>query len=140
MQKLKTIDHIGYFVLILLFPLILILAYYLNPDQSGVGTHKGLGLPPCGFYTIFHKPCPSCGMTTSFSLLMHGNIIKALKTQPAGVFLFLSTFFIWITIPFHYAKEKKLIDLLELPYLLPILIANLIIIIAVWIIRFFFLY
>jgi len=60
----------------------------LIPKSGGVGTHEELGLPPCGFYLMFHKPCPSCGMTTSFALLMHGKIIQAIKAQPAGVFSF----------------------------------------------------
>lgn len=74
-------------------------------------------------------------MTTSFSLLMHGSILEAVKTQPAAVFLFITVFFVWVTIPYHYIKKKKFFDLLDLPYLLPILIANLVIIILVWIIR-----
>ncbi|MCX7830159.1 MAG: DUF2752 domain-containing protein [Acidobacteria bacterium] len=120
------------------FPFILFLAHSINPDPSGLGTHKGLGLPPCGFYTLFHKPCPSCGMTSSFSLIMHGQFLEAIKIQPAAVFLFLSALFVWMTIPYHYAKRKKFVDLLELPYLLPILIANLAIIVLVWLFRLLF--
>lgn len=137
-KKLKLIDVAGYIFLFISFPFILFLAHLVNPDPSGLGTHKGLGLPPCGFYTMFHKPCPSCGMTTSFALMMHGKFLDAIKAQPAGVFLFLTVFLVWFTIPYHFFKKKKLVDLLELPYLLPILIANLIVILAVWIIRLLF--
>jgi len=137
-NKFNIIDHFGYLALFLVFPFILFLAHLLNPDPSGLGTHKGLGLPPCGFYTMFHKPCPSCGMTTSFALLMHGRLLDAFKSQPAGVFLFFTALFVWLTLPFHYFKRKKLLDLLELPYLLPILIANLVVIMTVWLIRLFF--
>ncbi len=132
---LKFYDYLGYSFLLISLPIILFLAYLLIPKSGGVGTHEELGLPPCGFYVMFHKPCPSCGMTTSFALLMHGKIIKAIKTQPAGVFLFFSAMFVYITIPYHLVKRKKLVDLLELPYLLPILIANVVLILIVWIIR-----
>jgi hypothetical protein len=137
-SRFVLLDHIGYFLLFAALPLILIVAHSLSPSAQGLGTHTGLGLPPCGFYSIFHKPCPSCGMTTSFALMMHGNIIAAVKAQPAGVFLFLTTFFVWATLPYYYfKKKKKLLDLLELPFLLPILVSNLILILGVWIIRLF---
>jgi hypothetical protein len=137
--KFSLFDHAGYFLLFAAFPVILFLAGTISPSKNGLGTHTGLGLPPCGFYSIFHKPCPSCGMTTSFSLLMHGRIFDAVKAQPAGVFLFLTTLFVWATLPYYYfKKKKKMVDLLELPFLLPILLSNLVVIFAVWIIRLVF--
>ena len=51
------------------------------------GSHTRLGMPPCEFYVMFQKPCPSCGLTTSFSLLMHGDAINALRANPVGVLL-----------------------------------------------------
>ena len=33
------------------------------------------------------KPCPSCGMTTSFSLLVHGDIGNSLKANWVGTLL-----------------------------------------------------
>jgi hypothetical protein len=135
-SKFTALDHAGYFLLFAALPVILALAGIINPSNSGLGTHTGLGLPPCGFYSIFHKPCPSCGMTTSFSLLMHGRFLEAIIAQPAGVFLFLTTLFVWATLPYYYFKKKKnLLDMLELPFLLPILLSNLVVILAVWIIR-----
>ena len=59
----------------------------------------------------------------------------AVKAQPAGIFLFLTTLFVWGTLPYYFAKKKKLFDLLELPFLLPILIANIVVIMTIWIIR-----
>ena len=35
-----------------------------------MGTHQQLGLPPCNFVTLTGYPCPACGMTTSFALLV----------------------------------------------------------------------
>src|SRR3954447_16098360 len=42
-------------------------ACWLRPDPRGMGTHQQLGLPPCTFYLYTDVPCPSCGMTTSFT-------------------------------------------------------------------------
>src|SRR5437879_1484985 len=35
-----------------------------------LATHRQLGLPECAFKVMTGKPCPSCGMTTSFALLV----------------------------------------------------------------------
>jgi len=58
-------------------------------EDNGVplthGTHRQLGLPPCHFQTLFAMPCPSCGMTTSVSLCMHGDFDAAFRVNWAGV-------------------------------------------------------
>ncbi len=51
------------------------------------GTHLQLGLPPCNFLVISGIPCPSCGMTTSISLLAHGDLVSAWRANSAGVVL-----------------------------------------------------
>ncbi|HEY2253474.1 MAG TPA: DUF2752 domain-containing protein [Planctomycetaceae bacterium] len=63
------------------------LAFALKPNPRGYGTHESLGLPPCTFRAWFGIPCPSCGMTTSFSHLMHGNVSQALRASASGVVL-----------------------------------------------------
>ncbi len=60
------------------------IARLLHPDPRGLGTHEQLGLPPCMMTVIFHIPCPFCGMTTAFSLVIHGRFMQALRVQPAG--------------------------------------------------------
>jgi hypothetical protein len=54
-----------------------------------MGTHQGppLNLPQCTFKEITGLPCPSCGMTTSFSLLIHGDIWNSMKANFAGTAL-----------------------------------------------------
>jgi hypothetical protein len=50
-------------------------------------THRQLKLPPCTFKYYTGLPCPSCGMTTSFSLLMHGDLMNSLRANAVGTFL-----------------------------------------------------
>lgn len=68
------------------------IAIALNPyDADGqprrMETHRQLGLPPCTFYVMTGVPCPSCGMTTSFALLMHGDVWNSLKANAVGTVL-----------------------------------------------------
>ena len=64
-----------------------VIAACLKPDPRGMGTHQQLGLPPCTFYEITGIPCPSCGMTTSFSHFVHGNLAGSLGANPVGTLL-----------------------------------------------------
>jgi hypothetical protein len=76
------------------------LAWWLDPyerDEQGriiaarrQETHRQLGLPPCSFYSATGLPCPSCGMTTSFSLLMHGDVLNSLRANAVGTLLALT--------------------------------------------------
>jgi hypothetical protein len=64
-------------------------AAWLKPyDADGVplrmASHTQLGLPPCNFVAWFGRPCPTCGMTTSFALLMHGDVLASLRANPGG--------------------------------------------------------
>lgn len=65
----------------------------LEPDPRGYGTHQQLSVYryPCSFVLTSGLPCPTCGMTTSFSLIMHGRFLTAFKVQPAGAVLCLAT-------------------------------------------------
>ena len=73
---------------------VLALAATLKPDPRGYGTHEQLGIngfAPCGFMLTTGLPCPTCGMTTSFALMMHGRPYAAIIAQPAGALLCLAT-------------------------------------------------
>jgi len=68
------------------------IAVWLNPyDEDGqprhMETHRQLGLPPCTFYSMTGVPCPSCGMTTSFSLLVRGDVLNSLRANAVGTVL-----------------------------------------------------
>jgi hypothetical protein len=64
-------------------------ALWLNPYQADgtprtMATHTQLGMPPCNFILMTGKPCPACGMTTSFSLLVRGDVAASLRANWAG--------------------------------------------------------
>lgn len=62
-------------------------AFRLSPNKEGFGTHQQLGFPPCSFIQLFEIPCPSCGMTTSWSNLTKGNLIQAFQSNCGGALL-----------------------------------------------------
>jgi len=66
-------------------------AAWLNPYRDGrvwlAETHTQLGLPTCHFKAIAGVPCPSCGMTSSFTLLLHGDLVNSLRANCAGTLL-----------------------------------------------------
>jgi hypothetical protein len=63
-------------------------ALRLNPYQDDKvwleETHRQLGLPECTFKSITKLPCPSCGMTSAFALLVRGDLWNALKANAVG--------------------------------------------------------
>jgi hypothetical protein len=61
---------------------------YLAPKPEGHGTHTELGLPPCPCVAIFGRPCPGCGLTTSFTATLHGQFGLAFKAHPLGPILY----------------------------------------------------
>lgn len=79
-------------VVIALFCLALLLcAGSLTPSVAGHGTHEQLNLPACGLLESTGYPCPTCGMTTAFSLVARARIGEALMVQPAGAMAALAT-------------------------------------------------
>jgi len=78
-----------------------------------LGTHQRLGMPPCEFVVLFGKPCPSCGLTTSFSLLMHGDVLGSLRANLVGtamalVGLALIPWSIWIALRGRYVWVRSI--------------------------------
>ena len=71
------------------FAAVIAVAAFLRPySEDGVAntmaTHTQLGLEPCSMVVLTGKPCPACGMTTSFSLLVHGDVGNSLKANWVG--------------------------------------------------------
>lgn len=68
----------------------LVLAAMLTPSAEGMGTHKQMGLPECGFVTATGLPCATCGCTTAFAHAADGSLLTSLATQPFGAMLALA--------------------------------------------------
>jgi Protein of unknown function (DUF2752) len=67
-------------------------AFWLNPYEPDgtprrMATHTQLGAPPCNFLLTTGKPCPACGMTTSFALLVRGDVAASLRANWAGTII-----------------------------------------------------
>jgi hypothetical protein len=75
-------------ILLLAFALFLgilfVLASKLEPDPRGFGTHTQLGLLPCAFRVLTGRPCPTCGMTTSFAWFVRANLTQSWRANPSG--------------------------------------------------------
>ena len=59
----------------------------VRPDGRGFGTHEQLGMQPCGWPASYGFPCPTCGVTTAASHLVHLEPIDAMIAQPFGAAL-----------------------------------------------------
>lgn len=64
-------------------------ALWIRPyDETGapltMASHTQLGMPPCNFVELTGKPCPSCGMSTSFALLVRGDVRASLRANWVG--------------------------------------------------------
>lgn len=66
---------------------IFLIAWRLDPDPRGLGTHGQLGLTPCGFLVAFGRPCLTCGMTTAFAFAADGSFLAAARAQPVGLLI-----------------------------------------------------
>jgi hypothetical protein len=86
-NRLRWFQRVGLAVAAAALVSLLVTARTLTPDEHGHGTHQQLGLPPCTFYMIFGRPCPACGMTTSWAWLLRGNVIQAAEANAGGAML-----------------------------------------------------
>jgi hypothetical protein len=66
---------------------VLVTAVFITPAPKGMGTHLQLGFKRCDFLRTTGLPCPSCGMTTSFSHFVRGNWLGSFYIQPMGFVL-----------------------------------------------------
>jgi hypothetical protein len=87
-----------------------------NPDGTplSMATHRQIGLPPCTFFATTGMPCPACGMTTSFALLVRGDVVNSMRANIVGTLLAL---FCLMVIPWCLAsvvcKRTLFIDSVE---------------------------
>lgn len=107
--------------------LVFSIALWLNPyEENGAArkqeTHRQLGLPPCTFYLTTKVPCPSCGMTTSFALLMRGDLLNSMRANFVGTLLAtLGLFLIPWALLSAVRKHTLFIRSIELPLVITVL-------------------
>lgn len=82
-------------------------ALWLRPSPTGLGTHVALGLPPCGWVVGYDLPCPTCGMTTAFSLAARGSLWASFCVQPMGCLLAVATAAVAMTCAFVAATGSR---------------------------------
>ncbi|HMB96375.1 MAG TPA: DUF2752 domain-containing protein [Tepidisphaeraceae bacterium] len=108
---------------------VLVIARVLPPSPTGVSTHLALGLQRCEFLQRTGIPCPTCGMTTSFSHFARGNIAASLYVQPMGALLaVLTTAAFWIALYMALTGKNVLRLLKIIPpsyYFLPLMFIGL---------------
>jgi hypothetical protein len=70
---------------------VFVVAARLDPYKDGKvwleETHRQLFLPPCTFKDATGLPCPSCGMTSAFALLVRGDLWHSVQANFVGTTL-----------------------------------------------------
>ena len=90
-ERIKATHAIWQGLVVLLWLVtIYIGGFVLRPDPIGHGTHQQMGLPACGSVVMFNRPCPACGLTTSWTSFLHGQIGFSFATNWFGPLLFLA--------------------------------------------------
>lgn len=80
-SRRRVAPQLTWFVL---WAAITVICAFLHPNPSGHGTHTQLGLAPCPSVLIWSRPCPACGLTTSFAATVHGDLRHAFVSHPFG--------------------------------------------------------
>lgn len=92
---------------------ILALAAWLTPNPRGCGTHTQLGMPACSFLVRTGLPCPTCGLTTSMSLMVRGRVVGAFEAHPFGVVLFCGVAVLFVAAAVELATGRDTIGRLR---------------------------
>jgi hypothetical protein len=85
--RLRLVSRVGLLTLALGLTVVLATAGHLQPDPRGYGTHEQLGRPPCAILSLTGRPCPACGLTTSFAWFVRGELARSWRANPAGPFV-----------------------------------------------------
>lgn len=88
--KFSTRQRVALALVAGVFALLLVTAARLEPNSSGLGTHKQLGFSDCFVLRQWGVRCPSCGMTTAWARMLDGNLRGAVAANAGGVLLALA--------------------------------------------------
>ena len=99
---------VGEVVITLFCTALLLVPFMLTPNSKLVGTHTQLSLPPCFFHYITGIPCPFCGMTTSFALIVRGDLVHAWVANPWGPLFYLSLLVMNFIYAFSILKKRPI--------------------------------
>ncbi len=100
----RLTGHLGWF---LLWLGVTAAGLYLTPSSELHGTHTRLGLPPCPSVAFFDRPCFGCGMTTSFSSMLHLDFVTAFRAHPFGPFFYLIFTATALACGYGWMKQKQ---------------------------------
>src|SRR5207244_9617366 len=59
---------------------------------------QGAGVPICLFRYLTGLPCPGCGLTRSFSCILHGDFVRGYDYHPFGYLLLPLSVFVGLTL------------------------------------------
>lgn len=85
------------------------LSLMVSPSKNGHGTHQQLGLPACPSVALFGRPCPSCGLTTSFAHSVRGEFVQAYHSNMFGPLIFLAFTVSALFCLAGYVKKEKFV-------------------------------
>lgn len=116
-----------YRIITLLIPLAVIAAFIMRNQLIALSEH----FPKCGFYSLFHLYCPSCGNTRSVIALLNGNIPESLRYNLSIAVVSVLSVLAYIEFAaFSFGKRIRL-----LPRRLSFYICLIIIMVIYWIVR-----
>lgn len=98
----------GQAIWVLLWLGVTLVGLVLRPSPAGHGTHTQLGLAQCPSVFAFNRPCPGCGLTTSFTATLHGNLPLAFKAHPFGMLLYVLFTISAVACGYGYLKKLRL--------------------------------
>ena len=85
----------------------------------------------CPFNYYFHIPCPGCGMTRAFKLILQGNILASLQYNllaiPLFIFIILSMIFLVVDIIKNQTEYLAYIERISQKYGVWIILAVLVV-------------
>ena len=109
--------------------------FFLTPAASGIGTHQQIIPVPCPILMALHIPCPSCGLTTSLTLLLKGRIYESFGAHPLGLLFLLIFLTIIILSAYGLITKHPWWSIFQKRWLQNSLLYGICLLIAVWIAR-----